>query len=146
MLTSTLSWDHAPFLGGIACNLELTRDMAKPELIAAMVRSYAGRGMELQINVVNEETLLDAKAHPERHRNLVVRVGGYSDYFVTLNEKLQDEIISRSRESWKHYLTISGRTLPKIHSLSRCLRKFRWTACRYTSGSAASLPTERCTV
>jgi len=97
MLASTLSWDHAPFLGGIACNLELTRDMAMPEFIAALVKSYTGRGMELQINVVNEETLLDAKAHPERHRNLVVRVGGYSDYFVTLSEKLQDEIISRTR-------------------------------------------------
>ena len=97
MLASTLSWDHAPFLGGIACNLELTRDMAKPEFIAALVKSYTGRGMELQINVVNEETLRDAKAHPERHRNLVVRVGGYSDYFVTLSEKLQDEIISRTR-------------------------------------------------
>ena len=98
MLASTISWDHAPFLGGIACNLELTPSMAKPELIAALVRGYTKRGMELQINVVDEKTLLDAQAHPEKHRNLVVRVGGYSDYFVTLPAALQNEILSRSRE------------------------------------------------
>ncbi len=97
MLASTTSWDHSPFLGGIACNLELTPSMAEPELIAALVRVYTERGMELQINVVDEKTLLDAQAHPERHRNLVVRVGGYSDYFVTLPAALQNEIISRSR-------------------------------------------------
>ena len=96
MLASTLSWDHAPFLGGIACNLELTRDMAKPEFIAALVKSYTGRGMELQINVVNEETLLDAKAHPERHRNLVVRVGGYSEYFHRLPDELKKMILDRT--------------------------------------------------
>lgn len=98
MLASTTSWDHAPFLGGIACNLELTPSMAKPELIAALVRGYTERGMELQINVVDKQTLLDAQVHPEMHRNLVVRVGGYSDYFVTLPTALQNEILSRSRE------------------------------------------------
>lgn len=97
MLLSTTSWDHASFLGGIACNLELTKESATPELIAGLVRSYIDRGMELQINVVDHETLIDAKAHPERHRNLVVRIGGYSDYFVTLSADLQNEIISRSR-------------------------------------------------
>ena len=97
MLASTTSWNHAPFLGGIACNLELTPSMATPELITALVRVYTEKGLELQINVVDTETLLDAKAHPDRHRNLVVRVGGYSDYFVTLPVALQNEIISRSR-------------------------------------------------
>ena len=97
MLASTLSWDHASFLGGIACNLELTQQMARPDIIAALVNGYISRGLALQIHVVDEETLRDAKAHPERHRNLVVRVGGYSDYFVTLPAALQNEIISRGR-------------------------------------------------
>jgi len=48
--------------------------------------------------VVDKQTLLDAQVHPEMHRSLVVRVGGYSDYFVTLPTALQNEILSRSRE------------------------------------------------
>ena len=97
MLASTVSWDHGEFLGGIACNLELTPETAKPEYVAALVKSYVPRGMELQINVVDRQTLLDAKAHPESHRNLVVRIGGYSDYFTRLAPELQDEIIARQR-------------------------------------------------
>lgn len=98
MLCSTTAWDHSPFLGGIACNLELTPNQARPEIVANLIKGYIKRGgMELQVNVVDAETLRDAKAHPEQHRNLVVRVGGYSDYFVTLPEALQDEIITRSR-------------------------------------------------
>ena len=53
-------------------------------------------GQEIQLNVVDRETLLDAKAHPEKHRNLIVRVSGFSAYFVTLFEELQDEIIRRT--------------------------------------------------
>ena len=97
MLNSTIFWDHAPFLGGIACNLELSRSQAAPEIIQALLLGYIDRGMELQINVVDSDVLLDAKSNPERHKNLVVRIGGYSDYFVRLPEKLQDEIIARNR-------------------------------------------------
>lgn len=50
----------------------------------------------IQFNVVNREDLLDAKAHPERHRSLTIRVAGYTAYFVELDGKLQDEIIART--------------------------------------------------
>ena len=50
----------------------------------------------IQFNVVNREDLLDAKAHPERHRSLTIRVAGYTAYFVELAGKLQDEIIART--------------------------------------------------
>lgn len=50
----------------------------------------------IQFNVVRREDLLDAKAHPERHRSLTVRVAGYTAYFVELAGKLQDEIIART--------------------------------------------------
>ena len=50
----------------------------------------------IQFNVVNREDLLDAKAHPERHQSLTVRVAGYTAYFVELAGKLQDEIIERT--------------------------------------------------
>ena len=45
---------------------------------------------------MNKKDLLDAKAHPERHRSLTIRVAGYTAYFVELAGKLQDEIIART--------------------------------------------------
>jgi len=56
-------------------------------------------GRHIQFNVVTAETLRDAKAHPERHRDLIVRVAGYSDYFCDLTEALQDEIIARTEQT-----------------------------------------------
>ena len=50
----------------------------------------------MQVNVCDEEELKDAVLHPERHQDLIVRVGGYSDYFVRLSPALQQEIILRS--------------------------------------------------
>ncbi len=50
----------------------------------------------IQFNVVRKEDLIDAKAHPERHRSLTIRVAGYTAYFVELAGKLQDEIIERT--------------------------------------------------
>ena len=98
MLHSGAAWKQSKFMGGIATNLELTHTQANPELIISLMKAYfEGGGIELQINVVNSEELADAKLHPEKHRNLVVRIGGYSDYFTSLPEALQDEVISRTR-------------------------------------------------
>jgi formate C-acetyltransferase len=52
--------------------------------------------MQVQYNVVDAAVLLDAKAHPERHRDLVVRISGYSAYFNDLTEEMKDEIIART--------------------------------------------------
>jgi formate C-acetyltransferase len=57
-------------------------------------------GFEIQVNVVSNETLLAAQAHPEEYTDLVVRVAGYSDYFVKLSLKMQDEIIARTEHAW----------------------------------------------
>ena len=51
----------------------------------------------IQFNVINKETLIDVKAHPEHYKDLIVRVAGYSAYFNDLSEKLKDEIIERPR-------------------------------------------------
>ena len=67
------------------------------EKIISLFRSYFERGgYQLQINVVDKETLIEAKKNPEKFKSLVVRVGGYSAYFVTLPSELQDEIITRT--------------------------------------------------
>ena len=65
--------------------------------VALCVQEYMRMGgHQLQINAVNRDILLDAKAHPERHKNLIVRVWGWSGYFVELDEAYQDHIIRRA--------------------------------------------------
>ena len=67
------------------------------EKLTALIRSYFSMdGHHIQFNVVNVDTLKDAQVHPERYRDLIVRVAGYSDYFNDLGEDLQNEIIRRT--------------------------------------------------
>ncbi|MBD3176476.1 MAG: formate C-acetyltransferase/glycerol dehydratase family glycyl radical enzyme [Armatimonadia bacterium] len=64
-----------------------------------LIRGYfALGGHHIQFNVVDAETLRDAQARPESHRDLIVRVAGYSDYFVGLGPELQEEIIARTEQ------------------------------------------------
>jgi len=65
--------------------------------LTALIRSYFRmNGHHIQFNVVSAETLKDAQKHPEKYRDLIVRVAGYSDYFNDLGEELQNEIIRRT--------------------------------------------------
>jgi len=67
------------------------------EKLTALIRSYFSLdGHHIQFNVVNAETLKDAQKNPEKYRDLIVRVAGYSDYFNDLGEDLQNEIIKRT--------------------------------------------------
>jgi pyruvate-formate lyase len=59
---------------------------------------FRNGGQHIQFNMVDTAELLDAKAHPEKHRDLVVRVGGFSAYFVMLSPEIQDDIIFRSEQ------------------------------------------------
>jgi formate C-acetyltransferase len=62
-----------------------------------LIRSYfAMDGHHVQFNVVNLKTLIQARKHPEDHQDLIVRVAGYSDYFVDLTPELQEEIMART--------------------------------------------------
>ncbi len=64
--------------------------------VANLVKFFIERGgHQMQINTINRETLLDAQAHPERHRHLIVRVWGWSGYFIELDKCYQDQIIKR---------------------------------------------------
>lgn len=70
------------------------------ENFAALVRTYFDKkGSHMQFNVVSRETLLDAQAHPEKYKSLVVRVAGYSALFTTLSRSLQDDIIRRTEQA-----------------------------------------------
>ena len=72
------------------------------EKLSALVRTYFRQGgHHIQFNVVDSDTLRDAQLHPERYRDLLVRVAGYSDYFVDIGRDLQEEIIARTvQEGW----------------------------------------------
>ena len=65
--------------------------------VAMLVKAYIDRGgHQLQLNSVNRDMLLDAQAHPENYPNLIVRVWGWSGYFVELDRIYQDHVISRT--------------------------------------------------
>ncbi len=69
------------------------------EKFVSLIRSYFRLdGHHIQFNVIDADTLRAAQTEPEKHRDLIVRVAGYSDYFNHLNRKLQDEIISRTEQ------------------------------------------------
>jgi formate C-acetyltransferase len=73
------------------------RDSGSIRKVAMLVRIFAQLGcQQLQLNSLNVETLLDAKSHPEKHKNLIVRVWGWSGYFCELAPEYQDHIIARS--------------------------------------------------
>ncbi|MBP3348742.1 MAG: hypothetical protein J6L92_08310, partial [Clostridia bacterium] len=100
MLASVAKLPLHKGVGGTTLNVIFTTKMlSTPELrdnIAALVKTYMTTGGQMaQITTANVEDLKDAKVHPERHGNLIVRVGGYSIQFVQLDAETQDEIISR---------------------------------------------------
>ncbi|MEE4134981.1 MAG: trans-4-hydroxy-L-proline dehydratase [Desulforhopalus sp.] len=67
--------------------------------LGGLIRTYFTLGgHHIQFNVVDTRTLRDAQSHPDEYRNLLVRVAGYSDYFVDLDREHQEEIISRTEQ------------------------------------------------
>lgn len=99
-ILSSTKWSHKELIGGVAVNMkfskkQMTNDSYKK--IMALVETYMERGgFQMQINAIDRETLEQAKQMPERYQDLVVRIGGYSDYFVHLSSNMQDELILRT--------------------------------------------------
>ena len=79
----------------------LAREDDRLKLIS-MLRTFFDelKGFHVQYNVVSRDTLLDAQVHPEKHRDLVVRVAGYSAFFGVLSKVTQDDIIARTEQSF----------------------------------------------
>lgn len=87
--------------GGTLLNMRLSHDLVSTKRgrsnLAAMVQSFFDQGaFHVQFNTLSTKTLLDAQAHPEQYKDLLVRVAGYSTQFVHLSKTLQDSIIRRS--------------------------------------------------
>ena len=90
-------------IGGVAVNMKFAKSSLGPSSIDTMcsvIKTYLEcGGFEMQINVVDKDTLIAARKNPEMYRDLVVRIGGYSDYFTKLSPAMQDEVILRTSHS-----------------------------------------------
>lgn len=103
VLKSAAKMDHV-LTGGTLLNQKFTPAFLEKEdgrkKVGQLIRAYFKMGgHHIQFNVVSAETLKEAQTHPEKYRDLIVRVAGYSDYFINLGTKLQDEIIRRTEHS-----------------------------------------------
>jgi formate C-acetyltransferase len=91
--------------GGVLLNQKVTpatlSTEENKEKLEMLIRTFFNRlhGYHVQYNVVDKETLLDAQAHPEKHKDLVVRVAGYSAFFNVLSKQTQDDIIGRTEQT-----------------------------------------------
>ncbi len=99
---SITSWDAAPLIGGAAFNMKfpasLFSDTAALQKLQNLVEIFLKRGgFETQINVLDHNQLRQAQLDPESYRDLVVRIGGYTDYFTRLTLEMQAEIILRTQ-------------------------------------------------
>ena len=99
-ILSSTKWKHHELIGGVAVNMKFSKSSLGPNSVITMkqlLKTYLQRGgFEIQINVIDKETLKKAVDHPEEYSDLVVRIGGYSDYFVKLQPQMQQEIILRT--------------------------------------------------
>jgi len=100
---SAAKMDHVK-TGGTLLNMKFSPAILAGEegidRLTHLVRSYfRAAGHHVQFNVVSADTLRQARAEPDAHRGLIVRVAGYSDYFCDLSDALQDEIITRTEHA-----------------------------------------------
>lgn len=100
LIRSAMTIDQIPFQATLLnmkfhpSALKTEEDMRK---LSMLIRTYFSQGgKHVQFNVVNKDMLLEGQQHPEKHKDLIVRVAGYSAYFVTLGKPVQDEIICRT--------------------------------------------------
>jgi formate C-acetyltransferase len=102
---------------GVALNLKFTPEKDRGKMLDKFVGYVKGYfdgadsqrdgGMEIQFNITTHDTFVEAAKHPEKHRELLVRVSGYTAYFKDLNPRMQKEVIDRTE-----YQLLSGKAVP----------------------------------
>jgi formate C-acetyltransferase len=98
---SVTSWDPVSLIGGAAFNMRFNKDLFNtaetlPKLKYLILTFLRRGGFETQINVLDPNILREAQKNPENYRDLIVRIGGYSDYFTRLSPQMQAEVILRT--------------------------------------------------
>jgi formate C-acetyltransferase len=100
VFNSTVSFDHSRFMDGISLNLKIHPNALNgkegTDKLRDMTKTYfESGGLEVQYNVVSADTLRNAQKEPETYKDLIVRIAGYSAYFVELSRDCQNDLISR---------------------------------------------------
>ncbi len=100
-MNSVARLDHKLCYNGTLYNMKFTPDYfasnsSRKKFISLIDGYFELGGLHVQFNVVDKETLEDAKVNPLQHRDLIVRVAGYSAYFIELDPFVQDEVIART--------------------------------------------------
>ena len=104
IFVSSLVYDHSRFMDGIALNLRMHPSVLSNEegveKLRDVTKAYFDQGgLEVQYNIVDTETLRAAQAEPSTYRDLVVRIAGYSAYFIELTTDMQNDIIARNENT-----------------------------------------------
>jgi len=104
VFVSSTTFDHSHFMDGMALNLKihptaLRANDGVTKLIDVTKAYFDQGGMEVQYNVVDAETLRKAQERPDDFHNLVVRIAGFSAYFVDMTPAMQEDIISRAEHN-----------------------------------------------
>ena len=102
---SALCFDHTGLQGGMALNMRMHPSVLSNDEGVSKLRDmtkvyFENGGLEVQYNIIDTDTLRKAQTHPDEYRHLVVRIAGYSAYFIELDRDLQDDIISRNEISF----------------------------------------------
>jgi trans-4-hydroxy-L-proline dehydratase len=100
--TASLQQLHAP--GTLVVNIRVAKELVSTpggrERLKSLIRTYFDLGgMQIQVNVVDQEVLKDAMVHPEDHKDLIIRMGGYSEYFNNLTPDLKASILERTEHA-----------------------------------------------
>jgi formate C-acetyltransferase len=104
VMLSECSFDHSKFMDGLALNIRMHPSALSNEEGVAKLRDmtkayFDCHGMEVQYNVVDSKTMRNAQADPNAYKNLVVRIAGYSAYFIELGVDLQNDLIARTENT-----------------------------------------------
>ena len=105
VFSSECCFEHSRYTDGLALNIRIhpsaVSDDEGVKKLAAMTKAYfENGGMEVQYNIVSAETMRAAQKDPQAYRDLVVRIAGFSAYFVEMTPDLQNDIISRTENAF----------------------------------------------
>ncbi len=96
LLNSAAALSQSKLAGTPILNIKLEASKAI-DYLKPLVKGYFEKGgLQMQVTCVNRDDLIDAVAHPENHQNLVIRIGGYSEYFTRLTPEQQQSVIERT--------------------------------------------------
>ena len=103
LINSVTRLKTGKLIGGCAFNMKISPDLARSaesrRNFKALLRTHVRKGgLQIQINMIDQEALRKAQKDPDQHRDIIVRVAGYSERFTSLDRKLQDEIIQRTSQ------------------------------------------------